>query len=533
MKNEKLFTSLFAVCLMMASCSQEEAGGGTSTTKGDAYITIGVGMNSNALTKALDSPENVNGDATENEIKRVRVIFFDAAGTNVTEIKSFTAPAPEIGSQDMTGSTSGAKAFKVLATSKKIMVVVNATPALEAITVPSTYTAVNAAASSTVAELAGTNGFEMTNATATLIDITSYLKESAAASEAAPAKINVDRCISKVKVSTDLTAVDAANTNANITDMQWQLNVTNKKYFPMSECVATASGTGVSTSLHGLTHYRVDPNYSDNATTGTYLTDNYNTFATPIVTTGWNASDALQYCLENTQNQAGNMHAYSTQAVVKIKYAPKKVSGIQSFVYDPGTKTFTTAATFTPEDLAGGTSWFSIGDVFYSWNSLKQYALYEMAYYDQVGASYATPRFDALKQFCTDNSITLFAKTDAATDYAARKTALDGLALPTTVDGQQTTGSGIPTLNFYKDAENYYAIIIKHDSNADSGDNALGEFGVVRNNYYKVSIAEVMHQGDPIIVTPDPDDPDEETSKWLTVNIIVNPWTVWTQSVNL
>src|SRR5574344_1825646 len=110
MKRVKLYVDLFAVCLMMASCSQEETGGGTSTTKGDAYITIGVGMNSNAFTKGLDSPENVNGDAAENEIKKVKLIFFDAAGTNVTEVKSFIAPAPEIGSQDVTGSTSGAKA---------------------------------------------------------------------------------------------------------------------------------------------------------------------------------------------------------------------------------------------------------------------------------------------------------------------------------------------------------------------------------------------------------------------------------------
>lgn len=79
---------------------------------------------------------------------------------------------------------------------------------------------------------------------------------------------------------------------------------------------------------------------------------------------------------------------------------------------------------------------------------------------------------------------------------------------------------------------------------------ALGRWGVVRNNWYSISLQSVTGPGTPWI--PDPSDPDptdptkpdpenptgpdiddDENDAYLSVKITINPWTFWTQEANL
>lgn len=69
---------------------------------------------------------------------------------------------------------------------------------------------------------------------------------------------------------------------------------------------------------------------------------------------------------------------------------------------------------------------------------------------------------------------------------------------------------------------------------------ALGKYGVVRNNWYTLTINSVKQPGTPWIPdTTDPTDPekpgenDDDAEAYLSVSITVNPWTTWSQGVDL
>ncbi len=57
------------------------------------------------------------------------------------------------------------------------------------------------------------------------------------------------------------------------------------------------------------------------------------------------------------------------------------------------------------------------------------------------------------------------------------------------------------------------------------------EFGVVRNNVYKLAVTKISRLGHPRISDNDPDpvdpdDPDEDGDAYFTVAVEVLPWTV-------
>lgn len=61
----------------------------------------------------------------------------------------------------------------------------------------------------------------------------------------------------------------------------------------------------------------------------------------------------------------------------------------------------------------------------------------------------------------------------------------------------------------------------------------LGRFGVVRNNWYDLTINSVTGPGEPEIPdTPDPDEPDKVRS-YINVEINVLSWAKRTQSIDL
>ncbi|MCM1369579.1 MAG: Mfa1 family fimbria major subunit [Candidatus Amulumruptor caecigallinarius] len=71
----------------------------------------------------------------------------------------------------------------------------------------------------------------------------------------------------------------------------------------------------------------------------------------------------------------------------------------------------------------------------------------------------------------------------------------------------------------------YYFYYNRHHNNGNNNLMGPNEFGVVRNNVYKLSVTKVGALGSP--TSPDdPDTPDEEESAYFTVNCLVMPWTV-------
>lgn len=71
----------------------------------------------------------------------------------------------------------------------------------------------------------------------------------------------------------------------------------------------------------------------------------------------------------------------------------------------------------------------------------------------------------------------------------------------------------------------YYFYYNRHNSNNDNFNMGENEFGVVRNNVYKLQVTKCGSLGEP--KSPDnPDNPNEEENAYFTVSCHVMPWTV-------
>ncbi|MCM1109507.1 MAG: Mfa1 family fimbria major subunit [Clostridium sp.] len=110
----------------------------------------------------------------------------------------------------------------------------------------------------------------------------------------------------------------------------------------------------------------------------------------------------------------------------------------------------------------------------------------------------------------------------------------------TTVSYQENTGDNSPvackfTVYRYDESEGcypvYYYYYNRHNDNEDNADMGMMEFGVVRNNVYKLSVTGINRFGHPGKPgddpdPEDPDDPDEENKVYFKVAVEVLPWVV-------
>ena len=77
----------------------------------------------------------------------------------------------------------------------------------------------------------------------------------------------------------------------------------------------------------------------------------------------------------------------------------------------------------------------------------------------------------------------------------------------------------------------YYYYWNRHNDNLYPGSMQRMEFGVVRNNVYKLAVTDIRRLGHPRFggndpEPPTPDTPDESDKVYLKVSVEVRPWTV-------
>lgn len=591
---KKNFLMFALASFMFAACSESlpdggEDGGGNSSAGGDAWVSLNVVTTT--TTKALHDPDQENGTADESKVNTMMALFFDShlTGSNdpalLTKLSWGTGDS-EIGTPGQPGGTP-TKAFKVDKNSKAFMIILN--PSSEFTTnvaSASTFDDVNKiiANTSVGAVIGGTNqnSFMMTNAkgklepttitdagssvTVTDNDLVTYATASEA--EGKPYKVTVDRVAAKVRLFAD---DDYPQSTLDISTVGWTLNVTNKKYYPMSERTktwleTTARGCITPFDKWEFGSYRVDPNYDGQKTsmaniTTTPYTDNYAYYthatapswvAATADSTGPNASKIpALYCLENTQEENDNYQAYTTHVLLKVVSQPK---GLQ-LPNNGGTYNGTTNSD-NDVDASGkvnpGSAWIKIGtDGYYSYKLVVKYIEAELTakYTDQAPDDYlqtsVTNAFgaylDSLVKYSVPNVTAITLPTAAA--FQAK---LDDNTYSSIADGAQKIAAsfeqaGVKTygaaaygnVSYYEGGEGYHVIMIKHDNDTDNTNNKLGEFGVVRNSVYDIAIKDIKTPGYPIIPEPDPGKKDEEEESFISVEIGINPWTWYRQEIEL
>jgi hypothetical protein len=103
-------------------------------------------------------------------------------------------------------------------------------------------------------------------------------------------------------------------------------------------------------------------------------------------------------------------------------------------------------------------------------------------------------------------------------------------------------GIGIKT---YKNGESYYIARIKHfgddltpwkegnDTYGGNNLNWLGRYGVLRNNWYDLTINKISGPGYPDVPEVKPETPDDEDTKYINVSVKILDWAKRSQSVDL
>jgi len=523
MTTMKKFFVLALSAVIFAACSNDhdsddDNGNGGNGNQGDAWLALSIQTPSGNNLRGLNTPDREDGTPAETDLTTVRAIFFNSSNMVTNDLTLTTA---QIGTPGQPTSTKPGEAFKVSSTATNILIVANAPNEFPASTVGMSYATVNAAIEANVSTITGTNKFMMTNAKGDLEPsegdgttkaLTLYTSSDLA--KGTPLKINIDRVAAKVRV-----IVETASDIANVTTPEWVLNVTNKKYYPVSKRTLTWNENPANTTLgaegtcrspfdqYEIGSYRIDPNF------GTQTLADYNIYKETNKPAAWKGTGDSEYCLENTQEEQYNVHAYTTQVLLKAQFLPK---------------TYGLPDGSTSSVQEGSKDWIKINGGFFTYTTLLVWIKEELTkkYDAPVPADYDTPITDDLNSYIGEIGLTPVTLSNLTADMDAFT------ALQSTIEGKADKAGTYGNLTYYAGGINYYKIMIKHDD-TDDAFNKLGEFGVVRNSVYDVKVTKFNNPGYPVIPEPDPNTPDEENLNWLAVQININPWTYYSQEVEL
>ena len=538
---KKNFLVLALAAFTFAACSNEDiVPGGEDNNdvvnlEGDAWVALSV---QSTKTRAINTPNQENGTPDESTITAVSAVFFTGHtdASVVTRIVKFT-------DDDITNLPNRTSAFKVPKTSKAVLIIANPQNLNRTIQENDTYGTVNKVVTlTTEAEVttgvAKSGGFVMTNAKGDLepSDTDGSQKDlelfsTATAATSSPLTIRIDRVSAKVRVYVKADSGEELSDVATIdTDgTGWYLNVTNKKFYPASKRTKTAMNTWTPYDQYGLGSYRKDPNFGTGTAIGAWSDSDpsvyaenyfYVSSATKDTDIAWNkVNTTAKYCLENTQDEDFNKHAYTTQALLKVSYAPTTI----------------TNADDTKVTLANGTDWFNMNGIFYTQASVLTYIEEELTnkYTHKAPAEYATDITDAYNEYIEALSLTPVTIPAAKDDTKTAEEMAEELkgkfeALAASIATASEGGKALKGVEYYSKGICYYKIMIKHDD-SPTVMNKLGEFGVVRNSVYDITVNKINNPGYPSIPDPDPSAPDEEEDRYLSIKIEVNPWTWYSQ----
>lgn len=389
----------------------------------------------------------------------------------------------------------------------------------------------------------------------TLADVTNNIYTTEAEAKSKPAaEIYVERAVAKVTVQSK-SKTNALEVNKNISYKlyNWAVDNTNKKSYIVrqydnnwnklySDKAAGANKyrfvwdtpvnpNATEANKRYRTAFAQDPEYK----TTTADADNYNRIASNAsMSTAFGNSTEFgnehpQYCNENTFQVTAQNQDQTTRVVLGVKMS---APGTTTYDADLYTVNDNKEVVYTKATLA---------------ERLKNILLNE-------------PTVKTWADAHTNVSLDITFNEDEAGKTTIKEATLKGKTAPGAADetfaGTFTTNfdKALPNIVRYKGGVAYYAVRIKHFGDTDtpwnvegqgvtaggnsniyhtgSNDWFLGRYGVVRNNWYDISVNKIQTLGD--ATTPAfTNDPDDVLENYISVSINVLSWSKHTQGADL
>lgn len=577
MKIKHLF-GLAVIAAMTASCSSNEdlgtAGPGTGTNEtGVGYATFTINLPSVSGTRAADAggAEMAEGTPEEYKVSNATALIFQKYGSDEGSYKfveSVTLPIDGWTNDSTPGITTTSKKLVAKLTNVdtkndySVLILLN-NKNVNLPTVGQSYNDWNSKniLTPSVTDWAGSDGFYMANAPlkgsaaspATLVPIDKnkiYASETEANNSAndCAATVYVERGVAKMTVANPgtKTVKDKATSNdtqSKVTFSKWALDITNKKTYAvhnidgLSKDFPAIWTTERFTGTNNRVYWGTDPNYNlaglNTADTGNDAKrkEEFNFITAPSeinkdFTNTTNTNPV--YCLENTFNLANMYQGQTTRVIFKATYTPKDDAGKPLAESDGTFYTIGNMTTILKEaDLkkavdAAATSVLSGCTVDYT--NLKT-----------EGSHVIT-----LADIKDSTGKTLVAGTDynGKTGTQIVKEINDKLGL---IDGAGHAEAMVG-INTYLKGATYYIARVKHfssltwQSGESYGDNNLkylGRYGMLRNNWYDLTVGNVYGPGYPGVPPVDPTQPDDENEKYLSVSVKILSWAKRSDTVDL
>ena len=379
-----------------------------------------------------------------------------------------------------------------------------------------------------------------------------------------PTTISVERVVAKVSLKAGDNYMADADTGTKyftvgndlshagdkITILGWTLGNTNTKAFPFRKVETNWSTISPlwenaicpSKVNPARIYWAVDPNYDR-----TVAESQFSTPESVTDNTGW--TDAVEYCLENTCDYNWMYKSQVTRLIVKAKYIPDKTK-------------VTTGGNNTMDD---DETWWSFTTVAEHYSAKNMYLKIIKWAHDNLnkdndmpdaptdGSAITTSEAsNTLAGVSGDNKWTITLESDGHLHYKLVKVSY----FPTGGGAQKDLSgasldafhSSMGRIQKYDKGVCYYEIFVRHFTDEEGGykpedgtpwvkegeyaQAQLGRYGVVRNNWYTVTINSIKEPGEPTI-PDDPEEPVDTETAYINCSIEISAWAKRDHSIDL
>lgn len=266
-------------------------------------------------------------------------------------------------------------------------------------------------------------------------------------------------------------------------------------------------------------YWGIDPNYSMGLTDLDKCKKQFTIVKTDGSDATWKSSTDPLYCLENTFDINNMKQGQTTRVLLKATYTPSVLSSPsetdKTFFMIGNSSDIWTNATLTAQ--------------------IKSKAEEVLKTTTGVKVTLKGNLLEGGTHVLDATNVEIKSGEDDKTAYVVDK-------INTKLGFDKDKGIGIKT---YKNGESYYIARIKHfgddltpwvAGNENYGGNNLnwlGRYGVLRNNWYDLTIEKISGPGYPDVPEVKPGSPDDEDTKYINVSVKILDWAKRSQKVEL